>query len=344
MKTCPFCNAQIESSAETCVFCGGAQNDIMNVAPTIESKPMPKKKRRRNAWWATVLSIFLTIIMLFALSVGCAVTFVRAAFSDGVIEAVVEKTDILSIPVGDGTVLDAVEDVLKSSGNEALENMDAEEIRALAEKAKLNELLSSVLGQAGGFITGETEKIEISAEQITALLEQNKENIYDATGYYITEEDLETFEAEINTYTEEINTITEQMFEDPATKATVSTFRFVVGPTIPIAAFSVAGVCALLMLAMLRRRETTFLFISVAGFLLGGALFGIYGGSEAVKNIIFGNFPIPEGYAAIADNIFSAVLNPVFNGAIIATVSAAVLLILYIVIACIMKKSKKYAH
>lgn len=343
MKKCAFCNAEAEDNAVKCEYCGQEFGGIQDIRPTVENKPQPKKRRRRNSAWSVALCVFLAIGVFFTCLAGSAFVLLGNAVNGKTIRTVVEKTDILSVPVGDGTVLDKVEEVFKNSGSEALAALDSEEIRAIAEQAGLNEALSGLLNQTAGYLTGEYENINISAEQIMVIIEDNIENIYEATGYEITENDLEQIEKALGEHTETINQAATEMLADPVMQTTVSTVRFAVGPTVPVTAFVIAGVFALIMLLVLRRKEGVFMYVGIPVLLIGAVYFVIYGMSSTIKTLLFSYAPMSATVTNIAETVISVILNPLLYTAIICAATGAVCIILFIVIHTVIHKSKKYA-
>ncbi len=343
MKKCAYCNAAAEDDAVKCEYCGQEFGGIQQIQPTVENKPLPKKRRRRNSAWSVILCVFLAIGVFLTCLAGSGFVLLGNAVNGRTIETVVEKTDILSIPVGDGTVIDKVEEVFKNSGNETLAAMDADEIRAIAEQAGLNEALSGILDQAAGYLTGEYESIDISADQIIVIIEDNIENIYEATGYRITEKDLEQIKSALSEHTEEINQAAAEMMSDPVMQTTVSTVRFAVGPTVPIVTFGLAGLFTIIMVLVLRRKEGTFMYVGIPALLIGIVYFAVYGMSSTIKAFVFSYVPMSATVTNIAETVISVILNPVLYTAIIAAVAGVVCIILYIVIHTLIGKSKKYA-
>lgn len=344
MKKCVHCNAEAEDNAVKCEYCGQDFGGIQDIQPTVENKPQPKKRRRRNPAWAVILCVFLAIGVFLTSLAGSAFVLLGNAVNGKTIETVVEKTDILSVPVGDGTVLDTVEEMFKNSGSEALAALNSEEIRAIAEQAGLSEALSGLLDQATGYLTGKYENIEISADQIMVIIEDNIENIYEATGYRITESDLEKIRAALGEHTEEINQAAAEIMADPIMKTTVSTVRFAVGPTVPVITFGVAGLFIVIMILVLRRKEGAFLYAGIPVLLIGVVYGVIYGMSSTIKALIFSYVPVSATVANIAETVISVILNPILYTAIICACVGVVSVILYIVIHSIIKKSKKYAN
>lgn len=343
MKKCAYCNAEAEDNAVKCEYCGQEFGSIQEIQPTVENKPMPKKRRRRNSAWSVILCVFLAIGVFLTCLAGSAFVLLGNAVNGRTIETVVEKTDILSIPVGEGTVIDKVEEVFKNSGNEALAKLDAEQIRAIAEQAGLNEALSGLLNQAAGYLTGDYEDISISADQIIVIIEDNIENIYEATGYRITDEDLKAIREALSQHTEEINQAANEMMSDPVMQTTVSTVRFAVGPTVPAITFGLAAFFTLIMVLILRRKEGTFMFVGIPAILIGVVYFVIYGTSSTIKALLFSYVPMSATVTNIAETVISVILTPILYTAIICAAAGVVCIILYVVIHVLIGKSKKYA-
>lgn len=343
MKKCVYCNASLEDNAVKCEYCGQEPDGIQGIQSTVENKPMPKKRRRKNSVWSVILCVFLSIGIFLTCLAGSAFVLLGNAVNGKTIETVVEKTDILSIPVGDGTVIDKVEEVFKNSGNETLAAMSAEEIRALAEQAGLNQALSGLLDQAAGYLTGEYEDISVSADQIMVIIEDNIENIYEATGYRITEEDLKTIREALTEHTEEINQAATEMMTDPVMQTTVSTVRFAVGPTVPAVTFGIAGGFLIIVLLILRRKEGTFLCAGIPALLIGILYFVVYGASSSIKALLFSYVSMSATVTNIAETVISVILTPILYTAIICAAVGIVCIVLYVVIHVIIGKSKKYA-
>ncbi len=349
MKKCTFCNAEIDDNAVRCEYC---EQDCPAPAPAFaptladEKRPAPKK-RRKNAWWAVILCVILAFGIFFSATMGTGFVLLRQALSSATIETVVKDVDIFSIPIEDGTVLDKVEEVFKESGNEYLENMTAEDIRRIAEEAGLQEQLSNVMSQVSDLLTGKTTEIDISAEQIMVLVEDNIDLIEETTGYRLTKDDLAQLESVITehteTITEELNQQAAILLEEPAVKTTVTTVQIAVSPVIPIAAFGVTALCALLVLLLLRRKEGVFMYVGIPTLILGIILGVAYGGSELIKAYALAMVRIPASMTAIVNSVIAAILNPVLYAAIICGAVGVVCIILFIIIKiCVGRKYKKY--
>ncbi len=303
-----------------------------------EVKPAQKKRRRKNSWWGVTLCVFLAIAVFASAAVGTGFLLLRNAVAGDIVHTVVEKTDVLSLEIGGSTVVEKVEEVLKSSGNETLASMSTEDIYAFAENAGLDEAMQGLLSQAQDFLAGKTDSFEITPEQIMVLVEDNKQNIYDATGYEITEEDLTQIEEALTEHTETINQATEQILADPVVKTTMTTINVAISPYIPIAAFAVTAVCILLMIPLLRRKEGVFIFSGVPVLLLG-VIFAL---STTITEFIISNIPMAPTMLTVARTVLGVIFEPVLIAAIIAGSVGLVFIVLYIVLAIVMKK--KYAR
>lgn len=307
-----------------------------------EVKPAQKKRRRKNSWWGVTLCVFLAIAVFASAAVGTGFLLLRNAVAGDIVHTVVEKTDVLSLEIGGSTVVEKVEEVLKSSGNETLASMSTEDIYAFAENAGLDEAMQGLLSQAQDFLAGKTDSFEITPEQIMVLVEDNKQNIYDATGYEITEEDLTQIEEALTEHTETINQATEQILADPVVKTTMTTINVAISPYIPIAAFAVTAVCILLMIPLLRRKEGVFIFSGVPVLLWGIALGVIFALSTTITEFIISNIPMAPTMLTVARTVLGVIFEPVPIAAIIAGSVGLVFIVLYIVLAIVMKK--KYAR
>ena len=307
-----------------------------------EVKPAQKKRRRRNSWWGVTLCVFLAIAVFASAAVGTGFLLLRNAVAGDIVHTVVEKTDVLSLEIGGSTVVEKVEEVLKSSGNETLASMSTEDIYAFAENAGLDEAMQGLLSQAQDFLAGKTDSFEITPEQIMVLVEDNKQNIYDATGYEITEEDLTQIEEALTEHTETINQATEQILADPVVKTTMTTINVAISPYIPIAAFAVTAVCILLMIPLLRRKEGVFIFSGIPVLLWGIALGVIFTLSTTITEFIISNIPMAPTMLTVARTVLGVIFEPILLAAIIAGSIGLVFIVLYIVLAIVMKK--KYAR
>lgn len=307
-----------------------------------EVKPAQKKRRRRNSWWGVTLCVFLAIAVFASAAVGTGFLLLRNAVAGDIVHTVVEKTDVLSLEIGGSTVVEKVEEVLKSSGNETLASMSTEDIYAFAENAGLDEAMQGLLSQAQDFLAGKTDSFEITPEQIMVLVEDNKQNIYDATGYEITEEDLTQIEEALTEHTETINQATEQILADPVVKTTMTTINVAISPYIPIAAFAVTAVCILLMIPLLRRKEGVFIFSGIPVLLWGIALGVIFTLSTTITEFIISYIPMAPTMLTVARTVLGVIFEPILLAAIIAGSVGLVFIVLYIVLAIVMKK--KYAR
>jgi len=346
MKKCAFCNAEIEDNAKKCDYCEQECDPILELNTEIKPAPVVRK-RRKNPWWAVVLSVFLAFGIFFSAAFGTGFVLLRQAISSATIETVVKDVDIFSIPIDDGTVLDKVEEVFKESGNEYLENMTTEDIQRIAEEAGLQDALSDIMGQVSDLMTGKTTEIDISAEQLMVLVEDNLDLIEETTGYRLTEDDLDSLETVLTEQTEaitkEINEQAAVLLEQPAVKTTMTTVKIAISPAIPIAAFVVTGLCVLFVLLLLRRKEGTFMYAGIPALILAIILGVIYGGAEVIKAYALAMISVPDTILAMVDSIIAAVLNPVMYAAIICGAVGIVCIILFIVLKICIGKSKKYA-
>ena len=309
-----------------------------------EVKAPAKKRRRKNSWWGVTLCVFLAFGVFVSAAAGTGFLLLGNAVKGDIVHTVVEKTDVLSLEIGGATVVEKVEEVLKSSGNETLAAMSPEEIRAFAENAGLDEALKGLLDQAQNYLTGNSESFEITPEQIIVLVEDNKQNIYDATGYEITEEDLEQIESVLEEHTEIINQAATEVLANPVVKTTMTTVNVVISPYIPIGCFAVCAVCVLLMIPLLRRKEGVFIFSGIPALLWGAVLGAIYGLSTTITEFVISNIPMPQTMLTVARTVLGVIFEPVLLAAIIAGSVGFIFIVLYIVLAIVMKKSKKYAH
>lgn len=348
MKKCTFCNAEIDDNAVKCEYCEQecpAPQAEVKASPAPEKKPAPKR-RRKNAWWAVILCVILSFAIFFSATMGTGFVLLRQAVSSATIETVVKDVDIFSIPIENGTVLDKVEEVFKESGNEYLENMTAEDIRRIAEEAGLQEELSGIMSQVSDLLTGKTTELDISAEQLMVLVEDNIDLIEETTGYRLTEDDLAQLEVVLTEQTEaitqEINKQAAVLLEEPAVKTTVTTVQIAVSPVIPTVAFIVTGVCILLVLLLLRRKEGVFMYTGIPVLILAVVLGMAYSGSELIKTYALAMVTIPASMTAIVNSVIAAILTPVLYAAIICAAVGVVCIILFIIIKiCVGRKHKK---
>ena len=318
------------------------EQTISQDQPEIKSAPAPKKRRRRNSWWGVTLCVFLAIGVFVSSAVGTGFLLLRNAVAGDIVHTVVEKTDVLSLEIGGSTVVEKVEEVLKSSGNETLASMSAEDIRAFAENAGLDDAMKDLLDKAQDYLAGNTDSFEITPEQIMVLVEDNKQNIYDATGYEITDEDLAQIEAVLSEHTETINQATTEILENPAVKTTMTTINVAISPYIPIGAFCVTVLCVLLMIPLLRRKEGVFIFSGIPALLWGAVLAVIYGLSATITEFVISRIPLSATMLTLARTVLGVIFEPILLAAIIAGSIGFVFIILYIVLAIVMKK--KYAR
>lgn len=302
-----------------------------------EVKAPAKKRRRKNSWWGVTLCVFLAFGVFVSAAAGTGFLLLRNAVKGDIVHTVVEKTDVLSLEIGGTTVVEKVEEVLKSSGNETLAAMSPEEIRAFAENAGLDEALKGLLDQAQNYLTGNSESFEITPEQIIVLVEDNKQNIYDATGYEITEEDLEQIEGVLEEHTETINQAATEVLANPVVKTTMTTVNVVISPYIPIGCFAVCAVCVLLMIPLLRRKEGVFIFSGIPAILWGGALIAVFVLSSTITEFVIAQIPMSAAVMTVARTVLSAIFDPVLKAGIIAASAGAVFVIIYIVLAIVLK-------
>lgn len=318
--------------------------DILDIQPEIKPSPAPKKRRRKNSWWGVTLCVFLAIGVFISAAVGTGFLLLRNAVAGDIVHTVVEQTDVLSLEIDGSTVAEKVEEVLKSSGNETLASMSAEDIRAFAENAGLDDALKDLLDRAQDYLAGNAENFEITPEQIMVLVEDNKQNIYDATGYEITDKDLEQIESALSEHTETINKATAEILADPVVKTTITSVNVVISPYISVGAFAVTAVCILLMIPLLRRKEGVFIFSGIPALLWGVILAVVYGLSATITEFVISKIPLSATMLTLARTVLNVVFEPVLTAGIIAGSIGLVFIVLYIVLAIVMKKSKKYAN
>lgn len=346
MKKCAYCNAELEDNAKVCEYCMQECDPILELETNIAPVTVVKK-RRKNPWWAVVLCVFLAMGVFFSAAMGTGFVLLRRAISSATIETVVKEVDIFSIPVGNGTVLDKVEEAFKQSGNETLAEFTAEDIQRIAEEAGLQDALSDIVGQVSDLLTGKTTELDISAEQIMVLIEDNADLIEETTGHRLTEDDLAQLEAALTEQTEaitrEINEQAAVMLSDPTVKTTVTTVQIAVSPTIPVVAFIVTGVCVLLVFVLLRRKEGTFMYAGIPTLILGIVLGMAYGGSEIIKSYALAMIPVPASMTAVINSVIKAILDPVLYASVICAVTGIVCIIAFIILKVCIKRSKKYA-
>lgn len=320
------------------------KQDILDIHPEIKPSPAPKKRRRRNSWWGVTLCVFLAMAVFVSAAIGTGFLLLRNAVAGDIVHTVVEKTDVLSLEIGGSTVAEKVEEVLKSSGNETLASMSADDIRAFAENAGLDDAMKDLLGKAQDYLAGKTDSFEITPEQIMVLVEDNKQNIYDATGYEITEEDLAQIEDALYEHTETINRATTEILENPVVKTTMTTIEVAISPYISIGAFAVTAFCILLMIPLLRRKEGVFIFSGIPVLLLGIVLGVIFALSTTITEFVISHIPMAPTMLTVARTVLGVIFEPVLTAGIIAGCTGFVFIVLYIVLAIVIKKSKKYAH
>ncbi len=320
------------------------EQDILDIQPEIKPSPAPKKRRRKNSWWGVTLCTFLAMGVFVSSAVGTGFLLLRNAVAGDIVHTVVEQTDVLSLEIDGSTVVEKVEEVLKSSGSEALASMSAEDIRAFAESAGLDDALKDLLDKAQDYLAGNAEGFEITPEQIMVLVEDNRQNIYEATGYEITDEDLKQIENALSQHTETINKATAEILENPAVKTTVTSINVVVSPYLSIGAFIVTAVCVLLMIPLLRRKEGVFIFSGIPALLWGVILAVVYALSATITEFVISKIPLSATMLTLARTVLNVVFEPVLTSGIIAGSIGLVFIVLYIVLAIVIKKSKKYAH
>lgn len=308
-------------------------------APEVNApkKAPAKKRRRRNSWWGVTLCLILAFGVFVSAAAGTGFLLLRNAVAGDIVHTVVEKTDVLSLEIGGTTVVEKVEEVLKSSGNETLASMTTDEIRAFAENAGLNDAMKNLLDQAQDYLMGNAESFEITPEQIIVLVEDNKQNIYDATGYEITDADLEQIEGVLEEHTETINQAATEVLANPAVKTTMTTVNVVISPYIPIACFAVCAVCILLMIPFLRRKEAVFVFSGMPALLLGGALTAVFALSSTITEFVIAQIPMPATMMTVARTVLSVIFEPILKAGIIAASVGVVFIIIHIILAVVLK-------
>lgn len=348
MKKCPFCNAQIEDSAVKCDFCGESSDPVLALKSNTES-PKNILVRRKNSAVSIVFSVLLTIALVFSATVGICFLLLRNALSGKVIETAVQttiqNTDILEMPIGDsGTVVEAVEDVFKSTGNEQLAQLTTEEIKELAKEAGLDEAVTRLLNQFSGYLTGEQSEFSISTEEIMDIINDNLDGIESATGYRPTQEDLSIIETTLDEQTEEINRVATEVLSAPTVSTTVTTVRFAVGPTVPVIMGVVSALCILIILLILRRKEGVFLFTGIASAVVALFFGAAYVFSDVILSAVVSSAQLNATVLAVIDTVMAAVMSPVLTTVIILAGIFALCIALYVTVAILMKKSKKYAQ
>ena len=127
-------------------------------------------------------------------------------------------------------------------------------------------------------------------------------------------------------------------------KTTITSVNVVISPYISVGAFAVTAVCILLMIPLLRRKEGVFIFSGIPALLWGVILAVVYGLSATITEFVISKIPLSATMLTLARTVLNVIFEPVLTAGIIAGSIGLVFIVLYIVLAIVMKKSKKYAN
>ncbi len=314
------------------------KDDIMSIEPEIPSAK-PVKARRKNSVGAMILCVFLAIgVFIFSL-VGSAFAMVTQVFSKNTFEAVAESVEIkqiLDMEIEGATVYDKIEEIAAKEGH----SISKEDIEEIADELDLDDTFADVLDQITKLATGESTEMSIDTDSIIDMLEDNRELIKEKTGYEITRENLREIEDVLQENAEEINKTATEMFSQTNTTVTTAV-KIALSPVIPIIMFGIVALFVVIMLCVLRKKETTLMFVGIPALLVGLIYSAAYFCSGIATKYAFGMLEIEEYIKNIVNQVLSALLNHVMWGGLIAIGIGVLFIVLYAVICAVARKKRR---
>lgn len=194
-----------------------SQREALGEAPMLEAgnvivkqADMADKKEKRPVkvvgTGAKVGSVFLSILAFLLTFTLLVALFVKLTFSQGALEASIQKIDYTGIELGDlladsdldidvregDTTIDVVYEALTEHGRV---NISRDDVEKIFEETTFTDYISEKLsGYARYAVTG-AEPEEITAREIVRLVKDNKDEIEEITDLEITSEDLDELES-----------------------------------------------------------------------------------------------------------------------------------------------------
>jgi hypothetical protein len=172
---CPACGQPVEAQT------GAAAADAWNVSA------QPKGKH-------TIITVLLSVLIVILCTLASAVYILRSVVNENAIDSFVDEIDVSEVKVGfvDGSRNDSLtEAVLEYSQELTNAPLTEREAEKILEEDFVRDFVSDKMNDYVDDFLHNTGDGVIEAKEIEKLLEKNRDEIEDITGYYLTDTDIQ---------------------------------------------------------------------------------------------------------------------------------------------------------
>jgi hypothetical protein len=327
---CENCGAELQDNALFCSNCG-AKAEVPSVTLRESKKGFAGK---------LILSLILSLFLLICVATVVVRFSICNSLSEENIAKVVDKIEISDIEVDDFIPLK--EDMLMSeymyqylTKNGNLPFLNEHIITDIIEDDATKELAVEKINEYCEYFLGKSDDAGIKAKDLVSLIRKKSDEIYDETGYYLTDADYDYLKNRFESMGVEESDIDNIYDMNPDT---IDKVRFFLSDMF-LAIDIVLGVLLLvgIFFLNLRRKRAVALYAAVVCLITGvvGMVVSFLG------NVIVSNLHRATGYSK---KIFSGIVNIICSqfrlNSIIVLIIGTVLLFLFIILNIIVKSSK----
>jgi hypothetical protein len=186
---CSNCGNQMSENDMFCTACGqpveagtgAAAMDAWDVSA------QPKSKH-------TICTVLLSILIVILCTLASVVYILRSVVNENAIESFVDDIDVSKVKVGfiDGSKNDSLTNaVLEYSKELTNAPLTENEVKEILEEDFVRDFVSDKMNDYVDDVLHSTGHGVIEAKEIETLLENNRDDIEDITGYYLTDTDID---------------------------------------------------------------------------------------------------------------------------------------------------------
>lgn len=244
---------------------------------------IPAKPKRKKLGFGRRTLAFLLCILLFALEIVAMVFYSgKASVSKKNINKVLGSDSFAELDLS--ALLDSGEDsavtlsayiydMIPDEQKDAYPDITEENIEEILENRAIRNALASAIGDITDYFVGENDKLELDADKVIDLLEENEELIEELTGKTMQKSDYKDIRKEIEEFNEdELQDIVEDLEDSEAAKV-MKALRFILSKTgMLILCGAIALFALMIFLSCGRFVDVSLSHIGMTTLLAGGSI------------------------------------------------------------------------
>lgn len=244
---------------------------------------IPAKPKRKKLGFGRRTLAFLLCILLFALEIVAMVFYSgKASVSKKNINKVLGSDSFAELDLS--ALLDSGEDsavtlsayiydMIPDEQKDAYPDITEENIEEILENRAIRNALASAIGDITDYFVGENDKLELDADKVIDLLEENEELIEELTGKTMQKSDYKDIRKEIEEFNEdELQDIVEDLEDSEAAKV-MKVLRFILSKTgMLILCGAIALFALMIFLSCGRFVDVSLSHIGMTTLLAGGSI------------------------------------------------------------------------